>query len=227
MASIEQLLQRGEIVHFKARPHGVVFWRATAWIAVAAALFIVAPLGGQLRLWALAGCLFAGAAAAAAIEAALHRATTELVVTDRRLLLLTGRLGESIYEVFGPAIAGLEIGHDALSRRLGFAWFRIPGLGRDASRLPLAQPELLRTRIEALALGRRAEPAPAAAKLEPEPEAKPEALKAVGPSLREELAVLNEELDAIPRRQQNGDARPKANGDGRLGLRPQPDLDRI
>jgi len=229
MATIEELLQRGEIVHLKIRPHGVVFLRPALWLAIAAACFVIAPLSDHLRLWAVAGGLLAGAALVAAIESALRRAGTELAVTDRRLLLRTGRLDETICEAFGPAIAGLEIGQDALSRRLGYAWFRIPGLGREMPRLPFGQPDLLRARIEALALNFRVVPAPDV--VPPAPEKAPEAAASVRRPMSREpvvrLAALNEGIEPAPRPKTNGDARPKLNGDGRIGLRTQPEFDRI
>ena len=227
MTTIEELLQRGEIVHFKLRPHGVVFLRPSLWLALAAALFIVAPISDHVRLWAAAGCLFAGGALAAAVEAAFRRASTELAVTDRRLMLRTGRIGETTYEAFGPAIAGLEIGQDALSRRLGYAWFRIPGLGREMPRLPFGQPERLRARIEALALSVR-ETAVAESPSVAEDKAAEATQSARRPIVREpaiRLAALNEDFEPQPK--SNGDARPKPNGDGRIGLHPQREFDRI
>jgi hypothetical protein len=233
MASIEGLLQRGEIVHLKLRPHGVVFLRPAAWLTLAGLLFIVAPLSGQVALWTTAGLLFAAGGAAAGVEAALRRSSTELVVTDRRVLLRAGTLRQTVSQAFGPAIAGLEVTRDLLGRRLGYGWVRIAGLGRMAQRLPFGEPDILRTRIEALALARKETVAAATAE-----EAKPAEPQPAEPARRTppvRLAVLNDGVDWMKRRQgdgdarprSNGDGRPKANGDGRDGLRLRPELDRF
>ena len=164
MPAIDEALQTDEAELLRVRPHPIVFLRAAIWAAIALALAAGASLAPEPRLWALASLLFAGGAVAAAAEAALLRATTEFTVTDRRVMLRTGLFRRRVAEAFPNAISGLEVSQGPLERALDVGWVRIPGLGKPAT--ALAQPDLIRNRIEALALPRpspevRADPEPA------------------------------------------------------------------
>ena len=124
MARIDRLLADGERVHLVSREHGVVlvrpFLRAALMLAVAALAAVLAaglPAPAAIRLVPV---LIAAAVAARALlrlVAAVSRwQRRTLVITDRRALLTSGRLGLQAAMIPLEAIGDVEIASSASGR---------------------------------------------------------------------------------------------------------------
>lgn len=201
MAGFEQSLQAGETVVLKLRPHPILYLRSAIWALLAIAFAAAALLSGDPRFWGLASLLTAGAAVAAALHVTFLRRTMALAITDRRVLLSSGVLRRRLAEAFPASIVGFEMLQGPLGRAAGYAQVRIRGLG-DAPWLVLPEAQRLRHAVEALAL--------------PGPSESPPATSAPQP------ASIEPAPHAV-----NGDARPRANGNGAAPLKPQAQLDRF
>ena len=92
MNYVTRVLQPGENVMHATRMHSIIFLPAVLWFAGALVLLIAAfSLTGDLRIGgeALAAfCVIFGAASG--IPALVRRTTTELAVTDRRVIYKSG-----------------------------------------------------------------------------------------------------------------------------------------
>ena len=214
MPGFEYSLQAGETTALQARQHPIVYLRAAVWAIVAILLAGCAALAREPRFWGLAAVLFAAAAAVAALETGIRRKTTELSITDRRVMLRSGVFERRLVEAFPTALAGFELSQGPFGRLLGYGWLRIRGL-EPAAWLALAEPERIRSAIEALAL-RHA--------LAMENLRQPEPARPSEPA-KMHLGPL-ENADLVPPRKTNGAARPKPDGRAH-GLRPLAEVDRF
>lgn len=214
MLAICEALQTGETELLRVRPHRVVFLRAAIWAAIALALAGAALLDAEPQLWTLASLLFAGGAIAAAAEAALRRATTTLIVTDRRVMLRTGLFRRRLAEAYPGAVSGLDIAQGPLGRALDVGRVRVRGLGEPAPWIPLAQPALIRHRVEELAL---APPHASPERASPEP-----APQAAAPA---HLSLVENASTRL--RKPNGGARPAPDVRPAAVLKPSAERDRI
>lgn len=190
-----------ESAALRLRPHPIIFLRAGLWIAVAAGLAAFALATGD-PTWALAAALFFAGGIAAAVEAGVARATTELAVADGRLQLASGLLRRRVSECFPRGVLGLEVRQGPLGRLLDCGWLRVRGLGDEGTWLAVPAPRQLSARIEALALG-----APAGSALRPP-----------RPAPAPRLAVVEAAGEATRR---------AADGDARGGLTPDAQRDRF
>lgn len=162
MAQIDRLLAPGEHVHRVSREHGIVlvgpFLRAAVLLALAAAGAVLAaslPAPAPIRLVPV---LIAAAVAARALLRLVAAVTRwqrrTLVVTDRRAIFTSGRLGQKAELVPLEAIADVEIASSAAGRALHYGGLVVCTGGRrdllfGLRRLP--DPDLLLALVLGLA----------------------------------------------------------------------------
>src|ERR1700722_18163397 len=101
MDYVTRVLQPGESVVHVTRMHPIIFLAAILWF-VAALVVLVAglSLNGDLRIGGEAlAAFFAIFGLAAAIPALIRRGTTELAVTDRRVIYKSGVISRHTLEM--------------------------------------------------------------------------------------------------------------------------------
>jgi uncharacterized membrane protein YdbT with pleckstrin-like domain len=131
MKYVTRVLQPEEIVIHETRLHSIIFLPAALWAAVALVLFIAAlSLSGDMRIGgeALAGfCLVF--ALAAGIPALIRRVTTELAVTDRRVIYKSGVIARHTLEMNRSKVESVDVDQSLLGRVLGFGTITVRGTG--------------------------------------------------------------------------------------------------
>jgi uncharacterized membrane protein YdbT with pleckstrin-like domain len=127
MTSLDRQLLAGEQVVHRARPH---------WVMFAAPLMLAAAgvaLGAALQLaegdyW-YAGAAVVGLALLFAVGPALRFATSEFVVTDKRVLARMGILDRHSAETLLTKIEAIGVEQDFTGRLLGYGTITITGTG--------------------------------------------------------------------------------------------------
>ena len=136
MGYVEKVLLPGERVIYTTGLHWLVYGRAFVLLAIAVllAIFSVANLGDP-NLASLA----MGAAALAAflallglfsfIAAAIRRSTTELAVTDQRVILKRGVIARHTIEMNRSKVESVDVDQSVLGRVFGYGTVLVRGTG--------------------------------------------------------------------------------------------------
>lgn len=131
MKYVSRVLQPGETIMHSARLHPLIYLPAVCLLIVAlAVLFFSAGFEGDLRyiLQAVAAVV-AVLALLSAARAAIRRATTELAVTDRRVIYKSGLLARHTLEMNRSKVESVDVDQSILGRLFGFGTIVVRGTG--------------------------------------------------------------------------------------------------
>ena len=132
MGYVERVLQPGESVLARARLHWWAVWRRVAPLALIALGLAVLGFTQQdsLRLALLAAAgLAVLAAILSGIGPAIARATTELAVTNRRIILKRGLIRRHTIEMSRAQVESVDVEQSMLGRLLDFGDVTVRGTG--------------------------------------------------------------------------------------------------
>jgi uncharacterized membrane protein YdbT with pleckstrin-like domain len=152
MSYVQHVLQPGEKLLVEGRPHWIAYWRALVCFALAVAALVMAKrmdAGSQSALelgagfLAVVGVLFAA-------QAWFIRWTTEIGVTDRRVIYKSGFISRQTAEMNMDKIETVLVDQSLLGRLLDFGTITIQGTGASMESLRrIAAPVALRNAITA------------------------------------------------------------------------------
>lgn len=133
MSYVQRVLQPGETLIYATRLHWLVYARAAGLLIVAVALAVVAAqasTGSELTmvLWAGAGG-FLALAVVAGIAAAARRASTELAVTDHRVIYKRGIVGRYTIEMARSKVESVDVVQSFWGRVFNFGTILVRGTG--------------------------------------------------------------------------------------------------
>jgi uncharacterized membrane protein YdbT with pleckstrin-like domain len=131
MDYVTRVLQPGESVVHVSRIHPIIFLPAILWFVAALVLFIAAlSLIGDWRICGEALAVFAVIfGLAAGIPALIRRATTELAVSDRRVIYKSGVFARHTLEINRSKVESVDVDQSILGRILGFGTIIVRGTG--------------------------------------------------------------------------------------------------
>jgi uncharacterized membrane protein YdbT with pleckstrin-like domain len=131
MNYVRGVLQPGESVMHATRMHPIIFLPAAMWLAAALVLLIIAlTLSGDLRIGGEALAAFCLVfALAAGIPALIRRISTELAVTDRRVIYKSGVLARHTLEMNCSKVESVDVDQSLLGRLIGFGTIIVRGTG--------------------------------------------------------------------------------------------------
>jgi uncharacterized membrane protein YdbT with pleckstrin-like domain len=132
MSYIRRYLQPGESLVYETKVHWIVYGRAIFWaiLTLVAAYFYFNPWKDELRY------VFAGIAVFFFLIALLdwlrgfiRRLSTELAVTDRRIVVKTGIIRRRTYEMNRSKVESVYVDQGVMARVFGFGTIVIKGTG--------------------------------------------------------------------------------------------------
>jgi uncharacterized membrane protein YdbT with pleckstrin-like domain len=131
MDYVTRVLQPGESVVHLSRIHPIIFLTAILWFVAALVLFIAAlSLTGDYRIGGEALAVFAVIfGLAAGLPALIRRATTELAVTDRRVIYKSGVFARHTLEMNCSKVESVDVDQSILGRIFGFGTIIVRGTG--------------------------------------------------------------------------------------------------
>ncbi len=159
MAYFTKVLQPGETVRYQGRLHWIVYGPGLALLVggVVAGLFLLnststddqsSASGNFLIVAAMVCCVLV--ALSLLFSAWINRVTTEIVVTDRRVLFKTGLIGRRTAEMNVSKVETVDVQQGVLGRMLGFGTVLVRGTGAGLEPLRrIAEPIALRNSIAA------------------------------------------------------------------------------
>ena len=152
MTYVSRVLQPGETVVHATRMHPIIFLTAVLWFVTALVLFFMAlTLQGD---WRIGGEALAAAAALfgifSGLPAVIRWLTTELAVTDRRVIYKAGFISRHTLEMNRSKVESVDVDQTLLGRVLGFGTITVRGTGGSLEPIRLiADPLSFRSHITA------------------------------------------------------------------------------
>ena len=131
MSYVSRVLESGESVLYATSLHWRAYLPAVALLAVAVGCAVTAFdsasefQGGLL----IAAAAFGVLAFAAWLPAAIRRATTELVVTDRRVILKRGIFSRQTIEMNRAKVESVDVDQTVMGRIMGYGTVIVRGTG--------------------------------------------------------------------------------------------------
>lgn len=133
MRYVSRVLQPGETVVYATRLHWLIYGRAVVLVIIAVALAIGTSLVADkpnvnLALW-IAAAIFALLALSSGLRAFLRRTTTELAVTDHRVIYKTGLLARHTLEMNRSKVESVDVDQTIPGRIFGYGTIIVRGTG--------------------------------------------------------------------------------------------------
>jgi uncharacterized membrane protein YdbT with pleckstrin-like domain len=153
MKYVEQVLQPGEKVIYATSLHWLVYLRAILLLIVAGACLIASgnfsEPGVKLGL-TIAAAVLGIIALVSGLSAFIRRSTTELAVTDRRVIFKTGIFQRNTTEMNLSKVETVGVNQSILGRILGYGTVMVRGTGGSFEPIPfIGDPLTFRSHITA------------------------------------------------------------------------------
>jgi uncharacterized membrane protein YdbT with pleckstrin-like domain len=132
MGYVEQVLQPDERLIETTRIHWWFVWRRTLLLIILAAAMVAFALNqdGDARTGLLSGAALAAVVAMLlAVGPAITRASTELAVTDKRVIHKTGFIRRHTIEISRSQVESVDVDQSVLGRMLNFGDIVVRGTG--------------------------------------------------------------------------------------------------
>jgi uncharacterized membrane protein YdbT with pleckstrin-like domain len=150
MSYLSRVLQPGEQIVYESRLHWLVYLRAIVLLALAVFVLIVAGFAGDkvaeaLKILAvLIGLLAVGSG----FRAFLRRVTTEVAVTDHRVIFKSGLLSRHTIEMNRAKVESVDVDQTVLGRLFGYGTVIVRGTGGSLEPMQnISDPIAFRTHI--------------------------------------------------------------------------------
>ena len=133
MRYVSRVLQPGETIVYSTKLHWFVYLWAILLVAIAIALALIAwSTTGNASLdlaLNIAAAIFALLALSSAFRAFIRRATTELAVTDQRVIHKTGLIARHTLEMNRARVESVTVDQTLLGRIFGYGTVTVRGVG--------------------------------------------------------------------------------------------------
>jgi uncharacterized membrane protein YdbT with pleckstrin-like domain len=149
MSYVQSVLQPGEQVRHTAKLHWIMYWPGLAFLLAAAVAFGLAETraGGNTFWMYLAGVL-AIIALIFLLREWFIQWTTEIAVTDRRIIYKEGFIRRSTVEMHMDKVESVDVEQTIVGRIVGYGTVTVKGVGTGFEPLPMiAAPLELRNHI--------------------------------------------------------------------------------
>jgi uncharacterized membrane protein YdbT with pleckstrin-like domain len=153
MKYVTRVLQPDETVVHQSHLHPLIFLPALLWLALAVAFLVAAwMLSDQIQqLAALIGAgVFGIFALISGLRAWIRRITTELAITDRRVIYKSGLLSRHTLEMNRSKVESVDVDQSILGRMFGFGTIILRGTGGSLEPMRMiSDPLVFRSHITA------------------------------------------------------------------------------
>jgi uncharacterized membrane protein YdbT with pleckstrin-like domain len=147
---LNRVLQPGEQIVYESRLHWLVYLRAIILLAIAIVVLIAAGLaeGKVEAALKILAALIALLAVSSGCRAFLRRITTELAVTDHRVIFKSGLFSRHTIEMNRSKVESVDVDQTVLGRLFGYGTVIVRGTGGSLEPMRnISDPIAFRTRI--------------------------------------------------------------------------------
>ena len=154
MKYVQRVLQPDETVVHQSRLHPLISLPALILLVIGLALLVASGQFGDQKIsigFEVAAAMFGLLALASWARAAIRRATTELAVTDRRVIYKSGLFARHTLEMNRSKVESVDVDQSIFGRMLDYGDVIIHGTGAGLEPLPnIDHPLELRNHITAV-----------------------------------------------------------------------------
>ena len=133
MRYVRRVLQPGETIVYATKLHWFVYLWTILLIVICLGLAVAAWSAGDRQnvslALAIAALIFALLALSSALRAFIRRATTELAVTDQRVIYKTGLIARHTLEMNRAKVESVTVDQSLLGRLFGYGTVTVRGIG--------------------------------------------------------------------------------------------------
>ena len=133
MRYVRRVLQPGETIVYSTKLHWIIYWRAILLLIVcimlAGAAWYMADSKNLSLALAIAAVIFALLGLSSALRTFIRRWTTELAVTDRRVIYKEGLIARRTLEMNRSRVESVDVYQTILGRILGYGTITLRGTG--------------------------------------------------------------------------------------------------
>jgi uncharacterized membrane protein YdbT with pleckstrin-like domain len=133
MRYVRRVLQPGETVVYATKLHWIIYWPSILLLIIciilAGAAWYMADNSNVSLALGIAAVIFALLALSSAFRAFIHWATTELAVTDRRVIYKTGLIARHTIEMNRRQVESVDVDQSIFGRMIGYGTLIIRGTG--------------------------------------------------------------------------------------------------
>jgi uncharacterized membrane protein YdbT with pleckstrin-like domain len=133
MRYVRRVLQPGETIVYSTKLHWIIYWRAILLLIVcimlAGAAWYMADNKNLSLALAIAAVIFALLGLSSALRTFIRRWTTELAVTDRRVIYKEGLIARRTLEMNRSRVESVDVHQTILGRILGYGTITLRGTG--------------------------------------------------------------------------------------------------
>lgn len=156
MRYVRRVLLPGEVVVYATRLHWLIYARAIVLLVcclvlAGAGAFAEVGSSGQLALY-IAAAIFAVLALSSGLRAWIRRVTTELAVSDQRVIYKTGLISRHTLEMNRTKVESVDVDQTILGRVFGYGTIVVRGTGGSLEPIRnIEHPLVFRSHITAAA----------------------------------------------------------------------------
>ena len=133
MRYVRRVLQPGETIVYATKLHWFVYLWTILLIVICLGLAVAAWSAGDKQnvslALAIAALIFALLALSSALRAFIRRTTTELAVTDQRVIYKTGLIARHTLEMNRAKVESVTVDQSLLGRLFGYGTVTVRGIG--------------------------------------------------------------------------------------------------
>ena len=133
MRYVRRVLQPGETIVYSTKLHWIIYWRAILLLIVsitlAGAAWYMADNKNLSLALGIAAVIFALLGLSSALCIFIRRWTTELAVTDRRVIYKEGLIARRTLEMNRSRVESVDVYQTILGRILGYGTVTLRGTG--------------------------------------------------------------------------------------------------
>jgi uncharacterized membrane protein YdbT with pleckstrin-like domain len=133
MRYVRRVLQPGETIVYSTKLHWIIYWRAILLLIVcimlAGAAWYMADNKNLSLALGIAAVIFALLGLSSALRTFIRRWTTELAVTDRRVIYKEGLIARRTLEMNRSRVESVDVYQTILGRIMGYGTITLRGTG--------------------------------------------------------------------------------------------------
>ncbi len=152
MSYVQKVLQPGETLIYRTKLHWLIYFRAIVLFALAVAAVAAGYAAGTdfHEAGLIAGAFFLVLGLISGIHAAIKRATTELAVTDHRVIYKRGLVSRYTIEMSRSKVESVDVVQSVGGRIFNYGTILVRGMGGSLEPFPsIEDPLRLRSAITA------------------------------------------------------------------------------
>jgi uncharacterized membrane protein YdbT with pleckstrin-like domain len=151
---LEKNLLPGETVDYRAHLHPIIFLQAALFALIGLAFVVFGLLNAGLSYFWMLGALFLLYAAAVGGDRAIHYATSEFAITNKRVVIKVGFINRKTLEMVLTKVETIRVDQSILGRVLNFGTIVVTGTGgTNEPFASIANPLEFRRQVQARTAG--------------------------------------------------------------------------